>query len=96
MYVRFVTACRPPCDVRLGMPLIWSILQRRRVSSTPCATHKACGLNFGAFEKVECYEARHLIEMIVARQPNLVRFAFIGCAWSGTSGLGRVLHAFRT
>jgi hypothetical protein len=29
-------------------------------------------LSFGAFEKVKLYKARHLVEMTVAREPDLL------------------------
>jgi len=33
-------------------------------------------LSLGAFEKVKLYKARHLVEMTVARQPNLLKVGF--------------------
>jgi len=35
-------------------------------------------ISFRALEKMELYEARHLVEMTVARQPNLLEGSFTG------------------
>ena len=42
----------------------------------PCVKHKSVVLSLGTFEKVKLYKARHLVEMTIARKPDLFESCF--------------------
>src|ERR1700730_18537210 len=64
--------CRRPSDAPRGTAPTWSTPRTRRDFPRSCATHKACDPRLRAPSANELHEARHLVEMAVARDPDLL------------------------